>query len=118
MIKRVTFALGLGLFAAMALSAPPLPRADEKSAAPAKAGVMTGTIKSINGIKVEIAVDGEKPAWVKKGAGIKLPEVKGGVGKIVEVTGASVTFNTKKASELKVGARVNLEKGPAAPAGC
>jgi|CXWL01.1.fsa_nt_gi hypothetical protein len=118
MIKRVTFALGLGLFAAMVLAAPPLPQADEKSAAVAKAGPMTGTIKSISGIKVEIAVEGEKPAWVKKGAGIKLSEIKGGVGKIVDVTATSVTFNTKKASELKVGAKVNLQKGPPAPAGC
>lgn len=117
MIKRLTFALGLGLFAAMALAAPPRPAADEK-AAPAKAAPITGTIKSITGVKVEMTVEGEKPAWVKKGAGIKLPDFKGAVGKIVDVTATTVVFNTKKASELKVGAKVNLEKGPPAPAGC
>lgn len=118
MIKRLTFALGLGLFTAMALASPPPPATDGKTAAPAKAVPITGTIKSINGIRVEMAVEGEKPAWVKKGAGIKLPDLKGGVGKIVDVTATSVVFNTKKASELKVGAKVNLEKGPPAPAGC
>jgi len=118
MIKRLTFALGLSLFAAMVLATPPSPSPDENSGAAAKAGAVTGTIKSINGIKVEIAVDGEKPAWVRKGAGIKLSDVKGGMGKVVEVTGTSLTFNTKKASEFKVGAKVTLEKGPPAPAGC
>jgi hypothetical protein len=117
MIKRLTFALGLGLFAAMALAAPPPPKADEK-AAPAKAAPITGTVKSISGMKVEITTEGEKPAWVKKGAGIKLPDMQGAVGKIVDVTATSIVFNTKKASELKVGAKVNLEKGPPAPAGC
>jgi hypothetical protein len=117
MIKRVTFALGLGLVAAMALGATPQPTADEKAAAPAKATAITGTIQSINGIKVEIAVEGEKPAWVKKGAGIKMTDIKG-VGKIVDVSATTIAFNTKKASELKVGDKVTLEKGPAAPAGC
>jgi hypothetical protein len=117
MIKRLTFALGLGLFAAMALASPPPPAADEK-AAPAKVAPITGTIKSIDGIKVEITVEGEKPAWVKKGAGIKLPDFKGAVGKIVDVTATTVVFNTKKAPELKVGGKVVVEKGPPAPAGC
>lgn len=118
MIKRLTFALGLGLFAAMTLAAPPLPRADEKAAPAAKAAPITGTIKSITGVKVEITVEGEKPSWVKKGAGIKLPDIKGGLGKIVDVTATTVVFNTKKASELKVGGKVVVEKGPPAPAGC
>lgn len=118
MIKPVTFALGLGLLAAVVLAAPPLPQSDEKSTAMAKAGPITGTITSISGIKVEIAVEGEKPAWVKKGAGIKLTDIKGGVGKIVDISPTTLAFNTKKASELKVGDKVTLQKGPAAPAGC
>jgi len=118
MIKRVTFALGLGLVAALALAATPQTTPEEKSAAPAKATAITGTIQSINGVKVEIAVEGEKPAWVKKGAGIKLTDIKGGVGKIVDISATTLAFNTKKASELKVGDKVTLQKGPAAPAGC
>jgi hypothetical protein len=102
----------------MTLAAPPPDSTDEKTAAPAKASPITGAIKSINGIRVEIAVEGEKPSWVKKGAGIKLPDIKGGVGKIVDVTATTVVFNTKKAAELKVGGKVTLEKGPPAPAGC
>ncbi len=53
--------------------------------------------------------------WAKKGAGVKL---EGGVGKIVEVSATTITFNTKKASELKLGDEISLEKGPAAMVGC
>ena len=81
-------------------------------------GYASHQVMSINGVKVEVEVTGEKPAWVKKGGGIKLAEVKGGVGKIVDVSATTVVFNSKKASELKVGDKVTLEKGPAAPAGC
>lgn len=118
MIKGLTFALGFGLFTAMALATPPPARADGQASVPTKAAPITGTIKSIDGVKVEVTVEGEKPAWVKKGAGVKLPDIKGGVGKIVGVSATTIIFNTRKAAELKVGARVNLEKGPPAPAGC
>jgi len=120
MIKRLTLALGLGLCAAIALvaSAPAQTAADEKKIAPAKATPIVGTITSIKGVRVEIEVSGEKPSWVKKGAGIKLPDIKGAVGKIVEVSATGIAFNSKKASELKVGGKVTVEKGPPAPAGC
>ena len=120
MIKRLTFALGLGLCAALALAASPQSTtdADQKKAATAKATPVTGTITAIKGVRVEITVEGEKPSWVKKGAGIKLPEIKGGLGKIVDISATGIVFNTKKASELKVGGKVTIEKGPPAPAGC
>ena len=120
MITRLTLALGLGLCAAFALApkAPASTADDEKKTAPAKATPLTGTITSIKGVRVEIEVSGEKPSWVKKGAGIKLPDIKGAVGKIVEVSASGSAFNSKKASELKVGGKVTLEKGPPAPAGC
>ena len=76
---------------------------------------LNGTVKAITGTRVDITVDGEKPAWVKKGSGIKL---KGGVGKIVEVTATGVAFNTKKASTLTVGEKVVVEKGTVVPEGC
>ncbi len=82
---------------------------------PARPTALTGKIASIEGVKVQITVDGEKPAWVKKGAGVK---VAGGLGKVVEVAATTVTINTRKAPTLKVGQEVTLEKGPAAPAGC
>ena len=120
MIKRSTFALGIGLCAAIALAAAPQSPTGttDTKAATAKAPPMVGTVLSINGLKVEVEVTGEKPAWVKKGGGIKLTDVKGGLGKIVDISATSVTFNTKKASELKVGDKVNLEKGATVPAGC
>ncbi len=119
MFKRLTFAIGLGLCAAMALaaSAPLTADTDEKTVS-AKATPVSGTITSIKGVRVEIEVPGEKPSWVKRGAGIKLPDIKGAVGKIVEVSATGIAFNTKKASELKVGGKVTVEKGPPAPAGC
>ncbi|HQZ15289.1 MAG TPA: hypothetical protein PLD86_00330 [Vicinamibacteria bacterium] len=120
MTNRLTLALGIGLWAAFALATPSQSQtgATDTKAASAKAPPMAGTVMSINGVKVEVEVTGEKPAWVKKGGGIKLAEVKGGVGKIVDVSATTVVFNSKKASELKVGDKVTLEKGPAAPAGC
>jgi hypothetical protein len=76
---------------------------------------LKGKVASIEGVKVQITVDGEKPAWVKKGAGVK---VKGGQGKVIDVAATTVTINTRKAPEMKVGEELTLEKGPAAPAGC
>ena len=70
---------------------------------------------SIDGNKVQVTLVGEKADWVKKGAGVKIGEIKG---KITEITDTTLTFTTKKASELKVDAEVTLEKGPAAMTGC
>lgn len=120
MTNRFTLVLGLGLWAAFALATPSPSQAGaaDTKAAPAKAPPMVGTVMSINGVRVEVEVTDEKPAWVKKGGGIKLADIKGGVGKIVDISATTVVFNSKKASELKVGDKVTLEKGPAAPAGC
>ena len=121
MPRRLTFTLALAvLCAAWIAAAPPaadvIPNADK--ADEAKTPNLAGTILSLEGIRVEIAVEGEKPAWVKKGAGIKLADVKGGLGKIVDVSATSVTFNTRKASGLKVGDKVAVAKGKVVPAGC
>lgn len=120
MSKRMTFALSLAL-AAVAFSSATLPGTQasaQEQAAPAKAPALSGTVASTQGTRVEITVEGEKPAWVKKGAGIKLADIKGGLGKIVEVSATSVVFNTKKAGELKVGDKLTVEKGTVVPAGC
>lgn len=100
----------LAAFALLALVASTSFAADP----PAKS-TLNGTITAINGLAVDITVDGDKPAWVKKGQGIK---VAGSTGKITAVAATTVTFNAKKASTLKVGDKVSVEKGPAAPAGC
>lgn len=118
MIKRFALTLALGLSSALALAALPQAGADAAKAATLKTSSMTGTITAIKGIRVDVEVAGEKPAWVKKGAALKLPDIKGGLGKVIDVTPTGIAFNTKKASELKVGGKVTLEKGTAVPSGC
>ncbi|MCM2255002.1 MAG: hypothetical protein NDJ94_04965 [Vicinamibacteria bacterium] len=105
MLKKMFAALAL-----VALFAAPSFAADE----PAK-NVLNGTISAIDGIAVEVTVEGEKPAWVKKGSGVKF---EGGVGKLVDVTATTVKFNSKKASTLKVGDKIAIQKGASVPAGC
>ncbi len=63
---------------------------------------------------IEVAA-GARPEWVKAGVGLK---VKNGPGKVLSMTDTTVTFNSQKASSLKVGEEVSVEKGRAAPAGC
>ena len=120
MFNRLTLALTFGLCAVLTQAAPPQSTTDatEKKATTAKAPPISGTILSIKGVRVEIEVTDEKPTWVKKGSGIKLADIKGGLGKIVDISATTVVFNTKKASELKVGDKVTLEKGTVVPAGC
>ena len=81
----------------------------------ALAAPIEGKVTAIDGVKVTIELTGEKAPWMKKGAGVKL---LGGTGKIVSITGTTLTINTKKAPELKVGGPVSLEKGPAQMTGC
>jgi hypothetical protein len=112
--KRVTSVLALAAVLLAGAAAAAWPQGEEK-APPAKAASLNGTVVSVSGVRVEIAVEGDKPAWVKKGSGIK---VKGGLGKIVEVAAGSVAFNTKKASAIKVGEKLVVDKGTVVPAGC
>lgn len=80
---------------------------------------VTGKITAIDGTKVTIAVDGERPDWIKKNGAVKLTV---GPGKIVELaapdaTPFTIVVQTKKASELNVGDAVTFEKGLAV-SGC
>ena len=101
MIKRIASAVVLLVFAAVVSFAAP--------------ATVKGKIASIDGNKVQVTLVGEKADWVKKGAGVKIGEIKG---RITEITDTTLTFTSKKASELKVDAEVTLEKGPAAMVGC
>ena len=95
MLKRLALTVVAILFTASALFAAP----------------MKGTVKAIDGQKVQITLVGEKADWVKKGAPVK---IKGGTGKIVEVEGtkdATVTITTSKAKDLKAGDEVSIDKG-------
>jgi hypothetical protein len=85
------------------------------AAASAAAATVKGKVASIDGNKVQVTLTGEKADWVKKGAGVKIGEIKG---RITDITATTLTFTTKKASELKVGEEVTLAKGPAAMTGC
>ncbi len=120
MIRKITLALGLALGAALALDASAQAPADsaQKKEAAVKAPPILGTITSIKGVRVEIAVSGEKPTWVKRGGGVKLPDLKGALGKVVDVTATGIAINTKKAAELKVGDKITVEKGAVVPSGC
>lgn len=103
MIKRITAAVAAVFFvAALAVAAPP--------------AAVKGTVASVDGNVVEVTLTGEKADWVKKGAGVKFKD--GAVGRITALTATTITFKSKKASELKVGEEVSLDKGPAAMSGC
>ena len=79
-------------------------------AQPAATATATAKVTSIDGKKVQVTVTGEAPAWVKKGSGIK---IKGfGGGKILEVSGTTVTLQTPRAKDLKVDQEITFEKGP------
>ena len=101
MIKRIASAfVAVALVAAAAFAAP---------------AAVKGKIASIDGNKVQVTLIGQKADWVKKGAGVKIGEIKG---RITDLTDTTLTFTSKKASELKVDAEITLEKGPAAMTGC
>jgi len=76
---------------------------------------MKGKIVAIDANKVQVELVGEKAPWLKKGAPVKF---KGGIGRIVEIKDNVLTMNSKKASELKVGDEIELDKGPASLQGC
>ncbi len=106
MLKRMT----ITLFVAVALVA-----AATVFAAPAT----NGKILAIDGTSVKIAIDGEKPSWIRVGAPVKF---KDGVGKVLEVseegvTPVVITVKTKKSPEMKAGEAVSFEKGKST-AGC
>jgi hypothetical protein len=84
-------------------------------AALALAAPVKGKVTSIDGKKVQIELVGEKADWMKKGASVKF---KGGVGRIVDISDTGITMNSKKASDLKVGDEIEIDKGPAMLQGC
>lgn len=78
-----------------------------------------GTITKIDGTKISITLEGERPDWLKKNAFVKF---KIGTGKVVEAAAADAapfTFvvNFKKASEMKVDEAITFQKGLAV-SGC
>lgn len=111
MTKR--FAIVCMLVALVGLLALPAATA----AAPAKTA--KGKITAIEGTRVTIALEGERPDWVRKNGFVKFAV---GTGKIILVSAADTTpftivVNLKKAASLQVGEVVTFEKGLAV-SGC
>lgn len=72
---------------------------------------LTCKVVAVEDGKVKVALEGEKPAWAKANAPVKLP---GGTGKILELgADGAGTIKTKAASKLKVGDVVKFDKGSA-----
>jgi hypothetical protein len=81
----------------------------------ALAAPVTAKITTVDTKSLVVTLDADKaPAWVKKGAAIK---VKGlGAAKITEVSGKAVTIATPKASDAKAGDSISFDK--AGTVGC
>jgi ribosomal protein S1 len=80
---------------------------------------VTGKVTAIDGTRVTIAIDGERPDFIKKNGFLKF---KVGPGKILEVSAPdaspfTIVVNVKKAAQMKVDEEVTFEKGIAV-AGC
>jgi ABC-type transporter Mla subunit MlaD len=73
------------------------------------------TVKAVDGDKVIVNVTGEKAAWLKKGAAVK---VKGVAGKVAEMDGSTVTIKMSKPSDLKAGAELEVERARGGSQGC
>jgi hypothetical protein len=82
---------------------------------------LTGKVASIEGNVAIITVDGELPAWAKKGGYLRATTADGKLllrgAKITAVDGTTITVTTTKAKEMTVGDTYTLGKGKAS-AGC
>ncbi len=99
MIKRIAVSLALALVGATF----------------ALAAAAKGTVVTINEKTVVVKVDGALAPWAKKGSMVRINSKFNG--KITEVSGASLTLTSPKASELKEGQAITFDKSTAA-AGC
>jgi len=81
----------------------------------ALAAAAKGTVVTINDKTVVVKVDGALAPWTKKGSMVRINNKFNG--KIIEVSGASVTLSSPKAGELKEGQAITFDKSTAA-AGC
>jgi ABC-type transporter Mla subunit MlaD len=98
MFKRIVLALVAVAFVATAAFAAPV----------------AAKVSAVDGDKVTVALQADKPAWMKVGAPVKIKNV--GPGKVAAIDGTSVTITTKKAGDLKAGQDVSIDKG--GMAGC
>jgi hypothetical protein len=102
MFKRIIaiiVALGFGL--ASAIAAPP--------------AASTAKVVAVDGNKIQLAVQGEIAAWLKKGAVVKVANESGKVvenaAKVSEAAEKTLTLTTKEPAAVKVGDTLSLQKG-------
>ncbi len=75
----------------------------------AMAAPVAGKVATVAGDKVTVELQADKPAWMKAGAQVKIKNV--GPGKVSDISGKTVTITSKKASSLKAGDDVSIDKG-------
>ena len=81
----------------------------------AQATATTGKVVAVDGNKIQISIQGETAAWMKKGGVVKLSNEAGKVmensAKVTELAEKMMTITTKEAAPVKVGDTVSLQKG-------
>jgi hypothetical protein len=74
----------------------------------------TGKVVAIDGVKIQIAFDVEKPVWIKKAAVIKVSHEAGAVvdsaAKVTESAEKSITITIKEGTDVKIGDSLSLQK--------
>lgn len=74
-------------------------------------------VVAVEGTKIQIALSGEAPAWLKKGAVAKIAGVDGKVihaaSKVTEGQKSTFTLTVKEKTDLKAGDAISLQKGKA-----
>jgi hypothetical protein len=85
------------------------------SAFAAQAAAPTGKVVAVDGTKIQIVVQGEIAAWMKKGGVVKVSNEAGKIlesaAKVTEAAEKTLTLTTKEAAAVKVGDTVSLQKG-------
>jgi hypothetical protein len=98
-IIAIAVALSLGLATAFA----------------AQAATPTGKVVAVEGNKIQIVVQGEVTAWMKKGGVVKVSNEAGKIvesaAKVTEAAEKTLTLTTREDATVKVGDTISLQKG-------
>lgn len=74
-----------------------------------------GKVVAVDGTKIQITLQGDSAAWMKKGAVAKVTNEAGKVvesaGKVTEFTEKTLTITTRETPTVKVGDSVSVQKG-------
>lgn len=85
------------------------------SAFAAQTASPTGKVLAVDGTQIQIVIQGEVAAWMKKGAVVKVANEAGKIlesaGKVTEVAEKTLTVTTREATAVKVGDTISLQKG-------